>query len=626
MSKLQSSPYLPPEAPLAMPDQRLSTKFHDPSAPKNRSNHTPKRMVWRRVGAFGATLALTAAFTNEMAAILSANGMTWLERGMTALFALSFVWIAMALTNAIIGAALCFRRRCNTAPADAPAMTVALLMPTYNEAPDRVMSNAAAMLSALNQARTQHRYDLFVLSDTTDDALALQEEAAIRQARAALPADVHIYYRRRHKNTDRKSGNIREWCRRFGGAYDAMLLLDADSLMSAAAISSLTEGLATAPGVGLVQSIPRLINTPTLFGRLQRFATAAYGPVLAEGLSFWAGDDGNYWGHNAIIRTSAFAACAGLPHLKGPRPLGGAIMSHDFVEAALLRRAGWRVRILTTVRGSFEEAPPSLIDAIIRDRRWSQGNLQHLGVIGARGFHWVSRYHLLQGIMSYLSAPVWLLFLIVGAAVHAEDQTIGASASLTTNWFLYNPFLPTSDPDRASTLLIMTLTVLVLPKAFGLAGALRLDPGAWRWGGHGRLFGSMVIEIILSALIAPILMTQQTLAVLRTVIGVDYGWRPQARKAKRVSLWALLRFHWVETALGLAAAAGIATWDLSIWLSPIAVSLILAAPISALSTLSTDSIVRRTGLLATPEDARRPFIVSSAARLGLMFAALRAPV
>lgn len=618
MTSHHAYPDLPAERPLAMPDQSLRQRFRDPAAPDGGGGG----MAWRRIAAFGAALALTAAFTSEMAAILSGNGLTWLERAMTALFALSFVWIAMALVNAVIGATVCFVRRRAAAPDPAPALRVALLMPTYNEDPGRVMTNAAAMMSALRAARSPHRFDLFVLSDTTDLAVAELEAAAVRRARETLPADARVYYRRRAENVDRKAGNIREWCGRFGGAYDAMLLLDADSLMSANAIRALADALGADPAAGLVQTVPRLINTPTLFGRLQRFATAAYGPVLAEGMAFWAGDDGNYWGHNAIIRTSAFAACAGLPHLAGRKPLGGAIMSHDFVEAALLRRAGWRVRILTTVRDSFEEAPPTLVDAALRDRRWSQGNLQHLGVIGASGFAWISRYHLLQGVMSYLSAPIWLLFLIVGALAHSADRAAeaGPHIYLTTNWFLYDPLLPSNDPERASTLLVLTLTVLVLPKLIGLAGAVRLSPGDWRWGGRGRLVGSTLIEIALSALIAPVLMTQQTLAVARTLLGVDNGWKPQARGARSIGWAALLRFHWLETLLGLAAVAGVAAGALSIWLAPIAASLALAVPVSWLTAMPTDRLVARTGLLATPEDARRPYILSRAARLGPLFA------
>lgn len=609
---------LPAEQPLAMPDQSFGQRFVDPAAPVLRQ----PRLVWRRIGAFGAAFALTAAFTAEMAAILSANGMTGLEYAMTVLFALSFIWIALGLVNAVIGAAVCLRRsRESMASVDAPGLKVALLMPTYNEAPARVMANAAAMLSALSANRSPHVYDLFVLSDTTNDVVAAEEREAVRRARASLTTGGRVFYRRRARNIGRKAGNLREWCSRFGAGYDAMLTLDADSLMSAGAIRALTDTLSADPGVGLVQSVPRLINTPTLFGRLQRFATAAYGPVLAEGLAYWAGDDGNYWGHNAIIRTRAFATCAGLPDLIGPRPIGGAIMSHDFVEAALLRRAGWRVRILTTVRDSYEEPPPSLVDAAIRDRRWSQGNLQHMGVIGARGLAWVSRFHLLQGIMAYVSAPVWMAFMIVGAFAHAAMQREAEPVYLTTNWFLYDPFLSPSDPERASTLMILTLLVLVIPKVIGVAAQARLRPAPWRWGGRGRLLGSTLLEILISAVTAPILMTQQSLAVVRNLAGVDHGWSPQAREAQHIAWPQLLRFHWLEMTLGAATAFGIVFGGLSLWLAPVALSLALAAPISRMTSIGVDRFVSRTGLLATPEDAREPNIVRRQAQFAPIFAA-----
>lgn len=613
---------LPPERPLAMPDQKLGERFLDPAAP----TAARPNMVWRRLSAFGAAFGLTAAFTAEMAAILSANGMTALEYAMTTLFALSFVWIALGLVNAVIGAAVCVRRsRRRTETTTPPGLKVALLLPTYNEAPDRVMTNAAAMLSALSANRSAHSYDLFVLSDTTDDALAADERAAVRQARATLSKHAGIFYRRREQNIGRKAGNLREWCGRFGGGYDAILTLDADSLMSAGAIRTLADALSADPAVGLVQSVPRLINTPTLFGRLQRFATAAYGPVLAEGLAYWAGDEGNYWGHNAIIRTRAFTACAGLPDLSGRRPIGGAIMSHDFVEAALLRRAGWRVRILTTVRDSYEEPPPSLIDAAIRDRRWSQGNLQHMGVIGAHGLAWVSRFHLLQGIMSYISAPIWLAFMIVGAFAHAAMARATDAIYLTTNWFLYDPLLSPNDPERASTLMILTLTVLVLPKLIGVITQAWLRPAARHWGGRGRLLASTILEILISAVIAPILMIQQTLAVIRNLAGADHGWSPQARDARKISWKALLRFHAIEITLGCLTCAGILFAGLSVWLAPVALSLALAAPASRLTSIGCDRFVRVTGIFATPEDARRPSIVRRQAQFAPIFAKRRIP-
>ena len=603
---------LPAAAPLAMPDQNLRSSFHDPLAPSTAVAWRIRRRQW---AVLAATLLLTAAFVSEMTAILAANGLTGMEIVMIVLFAATFVWLAMTLVNAVIGAVIRIRMRGRSPGAWPPGapLTIALLAPTYNEAPDRVVANATAMLSALSAARSRHRFDVFVLSDTRDDAIADAERRAIERARMTLPKGAHVYYRRRDANIDKKSGNIREWCERFGARYEAMVVLDADSLMSAHAIERLADELAADPGAALVQSVPRLINTPTLFGRLQRFATAAYGPVLAEGMCFWTGDDGNYWGHNAIIRTRAFAACAGLPRLRHRGAFGGSILSHDFVEAALLRRAGWRVRIVPSLKESYEESPPALIDVILRDQRWSQGNLQHIGLIGATGFRLMSRFHLLQGIMSYVLAPIWCLFLLAGIAVWIQNEASGVY--LTTNWFLYDPFLPSEDPERAFSLLLLTLFVLAAPKLIGLISTLWIERGARQWGGALGLTGAVAIEFVLSSMVAPIMMIHQTKSILRMIFGISAGWKPQQREARRVSLWTLLRFHWLEALIGLAAGAFIVAGVLSIWLLPIAASLALAVPISALLSATTVGFVDRTGILKTPEDVRRPGIVARVARL-----------
>ncbi len=602
----------PEYAPLVMPDQRLGAHFRDPTAPPE-----PRRALAMRLRCASVILAataLTAGAVSEMIAVLNDEGLTVLETVMAALFGFSFFWLTLALVNSTIGAVSIAFRRARPALPPSPPLKAALLIPVYNEAPERVLANALAMMAALRANRSRHHFDLFILSDTTKPEIAAAERAAIERARAKMPEGAALYYRRREDNVDKKAGNIRDWCRRYGAAYEAMLVLDADSLMSAHSIIALADALSADPGAGLVQSAPRLINTPTLFGRMQRFASAAYGPVLAEGLAWWAGDDGNYWGHNAIIRTRAFATCAGLPHLKGRRPFGGAILSHDFVEAALLRRAGWRVRVLPQVRDSFEEAPPTLVDAIRRDRRWSQGNLQHLGLIGAKGFRWVSRFHLLQGVMAYVTAPLWFIFLGVGIAVHKEN--VAEELTLTTNWFKYDPFLPTIDPERALPLLGLTLFVLIAPKLIGLASLLAGPGGARRWGGPFAVFGSFVAELLLSSLMAPIMMIHQSRAVLEAMLGLDAGWNAQRRSAEGGAQWvALLRFHAVETAIGVVAVGLVWSGWLSIWLAPIAASMALAAPISALLSVRTEAFVAATGVLSTPEDVRRPSILGRVARL-----------
>src|SRR6202042_2078774 len=228
----------------------------------------------------------------------------------------------------------------------------------------------------------------------------IAEEAGFLALRERTGGDARIFYRRRPRNTARKSGNIAEWMRRFGGAYQQFLILDADSLMPGETLVRLVGAMERHPDVGLAQTLPIIPGASTLFARMQQFAGRVYGPLIAHGIAWWHGAEGNYWGHNALIRTRAFAEQAGLPELRGRRPFGGHIMSHDFVEAALLRRAGWSVWMVPALAGSYEEGPPNVPDMAIRDRRWCQGNLQHMAVLPARGLYWLSRMHMLVGIGS----------------------------------------------------------------------------------------------------------------------------------------------------------------------------------------------------------------------------------
>ncbi|MEZ5785713.1 MAG: glucans biosynthesis glucosyltransferase MdoH [Xanthobacteraceae bacterium] len=314
------------------------------------------------------------------------------------------------------------RHRPLGAVADLSSRT-ALLLPTYNEDARRLMSRLQAIYESVEATGQGDRFDFFVLSDTTDPDIWIAEEIAFFALREQV-GETRLFYRRRAENTERKAGNIGEWVTGFGGRYAQMIVLDADSLMTGDTVVRLAAAMEAHPHVGLIQTFPVIVNGTTLFQRLQQFAGRVYGPLIAHGIAWWHGGDSNYWGHNAIIRNEAFAAFAGLPRLDGRKPIGGHILSHDFVEAALIRRGGYTVHIAPMLSGSYEEMPPSLTDYAIRDRRWCQGNLQHLGVLPARGLHWMSRLHLLTGIGSYITAPLWFVFLIVGILISLQAQFV----------------------------------------------------------------------------------------------------------------------------------------------------------------------------------------------------------
>jgi len=380
------------------------------------------------------------------------------------------------------------------------------------------------------------------------------------------------------------------------------------------------------PEVGLLQTVPASINRNTLFARVQQFAGRVYGPVMATGLGAWARTAGNYWGHNAIIRTRAFVGAAGLPTLKGRPPFGGHILSHDFVEAALMRRAGWQVLLAPTLGGSYEESPPSLIDLATRDRRWCQGNLQHAKVIVARGLKWPSRMHMATGIMSYAASPVWLMFLIAGLLLALQARFI--RPEYFTEQFQLFPTWPVIDSERAIGLFVATMAVLFLPKLFGLVVALTSREVRKGIGGTVRATLSVLVESLLAALLAPVMMAIQSAAVVDILLGRDAGWNPQRRDDGSVPFSEIFRRHRAHTALGLIM--GVSAWAVSLqvlaWLSPAVIGLLLSAPLSAMTArLGTGLALRRVGLLSTPEESAAPPILTRADSITAEFNNLLGP-
>jgi membrane glycosyltransferase len=432
------------------------------------------------------------------------------------------------------------------------------------------------------QGAAKH-FDIFVLSDTRNDLIAYQEEQQFRRLRAELGSLMGIYYRRRTDNHHKKAGNIADFVRRWGGAYDSMVVLDADSHMEAATLVTLSRTMAADPQAGIIQTLPLLHNRWTPFARLVQFSGRVYGPVVAAGLNAWHGRDGNYWGHNAIIRTRAFAEAAGMPELEGRKPFGGHILSHDFIEAALVRRAGWAVYMLPSLGGSYEETPPSLFDLAARDRRWAQGNLQHIKIVGARGLHWASRMHLLQGIMSYLASPLWLLLLLAGLALatiarYTEPNYFPDGFSLFPAW-------PVFDPERALRLFGLTLVVLYLPKLLGLIVAMRSRKIRQGCGGMLGLIKSFIAETALSMLLSPVMMLIQSRFVLDVFMGRDSGWTAQNRGESAVPfLTALGRHAWhVLAGLAFGTLAFMVSTDTFLWFTPI-MSGLVAAPVVSWAT------------------------------------------
>jgi membrane glycosyltransferase len=608
--------YLPAEHPLAMPEQSL---WRPPDA--RVPARAPQRTALRRLLVFGSAAALTAGGGHEMYEVLQVQGLTVPEAVVLALFVSLFAWIAFSLVSAVIGFFAILVGPDHTLGIDPAAplpelnSRTAVLLPTYNEDPHRVMSRLQAIFESVAETGRGGHFEFFVLSDTTDPDVWVREEAAYLALLDRTGAK-DIHYRHRRENVARKAGNIAEWTTRFGGAYAHMLVLDADSLMTGDTIVRLAAAMERHPGAGLIQTFPVVLNGATLFARIQQFAGRVYGPLIARGIAWWHGSESNYWGHNAIIRVEAFAGQAGLPLLRGRKPFGGHILSHDFVEAALMRRAGWGVHMAPSLGGSYEECPPSLTEYAVRDRRWCQGNLQHLGVLPARGLHWVSRLHLLTGIGSYITSPLWLVFLLVGILISLQAQFV--KPEYFPSGFSLFPQWPAQDPVRAAWVFAGTMGILVVPKFLGWLAAMTQRSERRGTGGVIRSFISVILETLVTSLIAPIMMLLQSRAVAEILLGRDAGWQAQQRDAAHAGLGLLSRLYGWHVALGLAlgAAAYAVSAPLLLWMTPVVAGLVLAIPTVAVTSSERVGLtLRRAGLLLIPEERDPPAVLLRAQTL-----------
>ncbi len=576
-----------------MPDQPL----HRAAAPR-RFASIPG-LAWRR-GLLAAFCALsTGVAVTAVTSAMARDGLVLLEVAHVGLILVLFGWMAFSFAASLgglwlSGQARSWERRVAEASLSRLTTRTALLAPIYHEDCGPFFARLATMRAGLHALGLTPYFDIVVLSDSRRAEVLEQERRGFAAFRLGCVGP-RAYYRHRPENIDRKAGNVADWVRRHGGAYDHMVVLDADSLMDGQTLWRLAATLEREPALGLIQTAPAIIGRRTLFGRLEQFANRLYGPLAAWGVAWWSGADGNYWGHNAIVRVEAFAQASGLPHLKGRKPFGGHIMSHDFVEAAFLRRAGWGVRLLPSLGadfggGSFEESPPTLIDHLIRDRRWCQGNLQHLGVVAAQGLHPVSRLHLARGVLTYALAPLWIGLVVTGALLSTPDAGTNGAGGY---------------PLAGAIVLAVSLAFVLLPKLLSYGMMLRARE-ARRFGGPWRALASVAVETLASTLTAPVIMAAHARALLAVILGRDSGWSAQQRDEGRLSGRAALAFHWPEMLIGVALAAlGPALGaGLSPWLAVAATSLV-AAPFLVwwTASIARGMRLREAGLLLTPGES-----------------------
>lgn len=557
--------------------------------------------------------SLLAART--MYLLLPHKGDENIELAMVGLFGVLFAWISVGFWTALAGVWVTLRGydrftvtlSCPEAlELPNPEVRTAILFPVYNEDVKSFMAGIRTVLHSLRGTGQASRFDIFILSDSTNPESWVAEEEAWHEFCREEEAFGQVFYRRRRSNLSRKSGNIADFCRRWGANYRYMIVYDADSLMRGATMIRMVQAMELHPSVGILQTPPKAMNSRSLISRVQQFANHLYGPVFAAGLHYWQLGEAQYWGHNAIIRIEPFMAHCQLPRLPGKGPLSGEILSHDFVESALMRKAGYGVWLAYELDGSWEETPPTLIDELIRDRRWCQGNLQHSRLIFAHGFFPTHRALFVNGIMSYGSALLWGLFLIISSLQAIVEILVPPTYFPSTRTLF--PVWPTWYPQWALTLLSSTAVLLFLPKL--LAMLLVISKGAARgFGGVWSMSCGVLGEIVVSTFLAPVRMLFHSLFVVTTLLGWRVTWSAQNRGGTGTSWADAFRFHWWGTLLGFAWGGAI--WVVNPgffwWLSPIVAGLALSIPLSVWSSrASWGETAKHWGLFLTPPEIRAP--------------------
>ena len=559
----------------------------------------------------------TAGAVFKLYQVLRVDGIDALEFVFLILFAILFGWVAASFWLAVFGAfaRLIGARLLPLVESAQPSVSrTAILMPIYNEDVDRVFSGVQAILDSLATAGAQG-FDFFILSDSTDPANWVAEEVAWQRLRLGLEPEARVFYRHRQRNVGRKSGNIQDFCENWGAAYDYMLILDADSLMSGGTLTALVRLMDANPKAALIQAPATLVGRSTCFARMQQFASSAYGPTYNAGLSWLQGEDGNYWGHNAIIRVHAFQSSSGLPKLPGRAPFGGEIMSHDFVEAALLLRAGWQVWMAPDLGGSYEEPPPTIYDHLKRDRRWAQGNLQHARVLLAQGLKLPSRLHMVMGIMSYLASPLWLLLLIVSGL-----EMLLPSGIAPFTYFGRQPELPLLVPQAIPLfqLTIATLILLYAPKLLALVVLLTQPDAVKSHGGVAGVLRSVLLESLFATLFAPVAMLSHSWFLLNILVGRATGWTTQARSDRGLSFWFVMKNFWLHTLIGVLVTFWLYRFapESLPWFLPLLIGLILAVPLVQLtSSLSLGEGLARLRTFLVPSETTNIPVLARANQL-----------
>lgn len=575
------------------------------SEPFQPTKLTADFVAFRRASFFGAILATTGLGFWLLWRTYAPEGFAFLEVVQMILFVLLFQQIATGFWLVVFGflTALAGGDRAQisrTIPEDVelpgnPPPT-AIVLPIYNEDVARVFRGVEAMWRGLQESGGAKGFDFFILSDSNKPENWLAEEMAWLDLCRRLDAFGRIFYRKRRVSRNSKSGNVADFCRRWGARYRYMIVLDADSVMTGRLLVRLMAMMEKNPRVGLIQTAPQLALGRTFFRRIQQFASRLYAPLFAAGSNYWHLFGANYWGHNAIVRLQPFMESCDLPDLPELEAHRRHIFSHDTVEAALMRKAGYDVWFAYAEEGSYEEGPPNLSDSLARDRRWCLGNIQHFWFLFAPGIDFANRFHIWMGVMAYLSSPLWLVFLITGMIDLAMKHQYSLMASVPGGAIL-------PGGGAVPILLLATLAVLFVPKFLAMLMAV---PKSRQFGGIAALILSTFIETVVWTLLAPAIMIYYTQFVVMNLAGLQIQWSSQNRSDDQgPGFWESWRTFWVPPVLGVLATFAVLRWSPQelLWLSPILAGWLLAPVIAWLTGQPwLGDWTRRCGLFCIPEE------------------------
>ena len=576
------------------------------------------RQAWesaanRRRAVFVLLTVLSTAFaTSLFADAQPAHDNVWLQVGQLALFGLLSAWVVTGFVTALMGFWVSLRGDAHTLSAAAvrddpmnPDARTAIIMPICNEDVATVFAGLRATCESLAATGHARQFDVFVLSDSYDPAIAAAEKSAWEDLRAALAAQpelpqIEVYYRLRTRRTHRKAGNVADFCRRWGKDYRYMVVLDADSVMSGDCLTNMVKLMEANPSAGIIQTATQAIGHVTLHARAQQFGARVTGRLFTLGMQFWQLGESHFFGHNAIIRVQPFMEHCALAPIKGTGGMSGGIMSHDFVEAALMRRAGYHVWLVADLVGSYEQQPPDLLAELQRDRRWCQGNMQNARLMAEPGIAPVHRAMFITGTMAYASAPLWLAFMTLGTALWLSGS------SILSHWLVM--------PMELAALWLWTLCLLFLPRVLGVLAVL-MKGEQKQYGGVGALIKSSLLEAGMAIVQAPVRMLAHSLFVVVALTGLKLEWKSPPREAAAVP--------WREAAVRLmpmsgviaALALGVAAIDASalMWLLPVGLPLLLAIPMAVVtSQIALGTQMRDRSYLLIPEDSRSPAVLRRA--------------